>query len=110
MVAEATEMRKVQLLIGGKLVDAAEGETFESVNPATGKSWAEVAKAGKEDVDRAVAAARKAFDEGPWPGMQPFARGRVLAKMAQIMRDRADEIGRLESQDTGKPLDRKSVV
>ena len=105
-VDTASEVRKVQLLIAGKLVDAAEGETFESINPATGKPWAIVAKAGTEDVDRAVEAARKAFDEGPWPGMQPFARGRVLAKMADIMRQRADEIGELESRDTGKPLAR----
>lgn len=106
MVVEAAEMRNVQLLIGGKLVDAAEGETFDSINPATGEPWAKVAKASKEDVDRAVAAARQAFDEGPWPGMPPFQRGRVLAKMAQIMRDRADDIARLESLDTGKPLAR----
>ncbi|MFW6075857.1 MAG: aldehyde dehydrogenase family protein, partial [Chloroflexota bacterium] len=106
MSVETAEARKVQLLIGGKFVDAAEGETFESMNPATGKPWATVAKASKEDVDRAVDAARKAFDEGPWPGMQPFQRGRVLAKMAEIMRDRADEIARLESMDTGKPFAR----
>jgi acyl-CoA reductase-like NAD-dependent aldehyde dehydrogenase len=105
-VDTASETRKVQLLIAGQLVDAAEGETFESINPATGKTWATVAKASNEDVDRAVHAARKAFDEGPWPGMQPFARGRVLAKMADIMRQRADEIAELESRDTGKPLAR----
>ncbi len=105
-VDTASELRKVQLVIAGKLVDAAEGETFESVNPATGKAWATIAKASNEDVDRAVAAARKAFDEGPWPRMQPFARGRVLAKMADLMRERADEIGELEAQDTGKPLAR----
>ncbi len=106
MVAEATDVRKVQLLIGGNLVDAAEGQTFESINPATDEVWAVISKAGTEDVDRAVAAARKAFDEGPWPGMPPAQRGRVLRKMAQIMQDRADEIGRLESMDTGKPLAR----
>lgn len=106
MVVEAAEKRPVKLLIAGQLVDAAEGETFESINPATGQPWAMVAKAGKEDVDRAVAAARKAFDEGPWPGMPPYQRGRVLAKMADIIRERADELAELESKDTGKPLAR----
>ncbi len=106
MVVEAAEKRPVKLLIAGQLIDAAEGETFESINPATGQPWAMVAKAGKEDVDRAVAAARKAFDEGPWPGMPPYQRGRVLAKMADIIRERADELAELESKDTGKPLAR----
>lgn len=106
MVVEAAEKRPVKLLIAGQLIDAAEGETFESINPATGQPWAMVAKVGKEDVDRAVAAARKAFDEGPWPGMPPYQRGRVLAKMADIIRERADELAELESKDTGKPLAR----
>ncbi len=105
MVAES-EIRNVQLLIGGKLVDSAEGATFVSTNPATTQEIGSVAKAGKEDVDRAVAAARKAFDEGPWPKMSPYERGRVIQRLADLIRERSDEIGLLESRDTGKPLAR----
>jgi acyl-CoA reductase-like NAD-dependent aldehyde dehydrogenase len=106
MVAEVETIRNVQLLIAGKYVDAAEGETFLSTNPANDKPFAKVAKASKEDVDRAVAAARKAFDEGPWPRMAPYQRGRIIQKLADLIRERADEIALLESQDTGKPLAR----
>lgn len=105
MVA-TTEVRIVQLLIAGKLVDSAGGETFESTNPATNESIANVAKAGKEDVDRAVSAARKAFDEGPWPKMSPYERGRVIQRIADRIRERADEIARVESMDSGKPFAR----
>jgi acyl-CoA reductase-like NAD-dependent aldehyde dehydrogenase len=110
MVAQAdrtaADVRNVQLLIAGKLVDAASGETFTSTDPATNKVIANVAKAGREDVDRAVAAARKAFDEGPWPRMSPYERGRVIQKLADRIRERADEIARLESLDSGKPITR----
>jgi acyl-CoA reductase-like NAD-dependent aldehyde dehydrogenase len=106
MVAEVETLRNVQLLIAGKYVDAAEGETFLSTNPANDRAFARVAKASKEDVDRAVAAARKAFDEGPWPRMAPYQRGRIIQKLADLIRERADEIALLESQDTGKPLAR----
>ena len=105
MVAE-TEVRIVQLLIAGKLVDSAGGETFESTNPATNETIGNVSKAGKEDVDRAVSAARKAFDEGPWPKMSPYERGRVLQRIADRIRERADEIARVESMDSGKPFAR----
>jgi betaine-aldehyde dehydrogenase len=105
MVAEA-EVRKVQLLIGGNMVDAAEGATFDTINPATNQSIGQISKASKEDVDRAVNAARKAFDEGPWPKMSPYERGRIIQKIADRIRERADEIARVESLDTGKPLAR----
>lgn len=105
MVTE-TKLDDYKLLIGGKMVDAASGETFDSYNPATGQAFARVAKAGAEDVDRAVAAARKAFDEGPWPNMAPSERGRVLLKIANRIRERATEIGTIESHDAGKPLTR----
>ena len=70
-----TEVPTVQLFIGGKLVDAASGETFDADNPATKTVIAHVAKAAKEDVDRAVQAAHVAFDDGPWPRMAPYQRG-----------------------------------
>lgn len=105
MVAE-TEIKSVQLLIAGTQVDAASGETFTALNPATNKTVSHVAKAGTEDVDRAVAAARKAFDDGPWPRMSPYERGRVIQKIADRIRERADEIARVESLNTGKPITR----
>ncbi|MEX1157951.1 MAG: aldehyde dehydrogenase family protein [Thermomicrobiales bacterium] len=105
MVVE-TRTRSFQLLIAGKAVDAASGETFTAYNPATNQAIAQVAKAGKEDVDRAVAAARKAFDEGPWPRMSPYERGRVIQKLADRIRERADEIAQLESLNSGKPITR----
>jgi acyl-CoA reductase-like NAD-dependent aldehyde dehydrogenase len=108
VVAEATDVRHVQLLIAGEFVDAASGEQFDSMNPATDEVFASVAKAGTEDVDRAVDAARKAFDEGPWPGMHPSQRGAVLRKMAELIRERSTEIARLESLDTGKPIGRST--
>jgi acyl-CoA reductase-like NAD-dependent aldehyde dehydrogenase len=104
--ATSAEVRNVQLLIAGQHVDAASGETFTALNPATNQVIARVAKAGREDVDRAVAAARKAFDEGPWPKMTPYERGRVIQKIADIIRSRADEIAALESLNSGKPLAR----
>ncbi|MCC6936227.1 MAG: aldehyde dehydrogenase family protein, partial [Thermomicrobiales bacterium] len=105
MVAE-TSVADFKLLIGGKMVDAANGETFDAYNPATNQVIAKVAKAGTEDVDRAVAAARQAFDEGPWARMAPSERGRVLQKIADRIRERADEVGELESRNSGKPLGR----
>jgi acyl-CoA reductase-like NAD-dependent aldehyde dehydrogenase len=104
--ASADAVRNLQLLIAGQSSDAASGETFTVANPATNTIIANVAKAGREDADRAIAAARKAFDEGPWPKMTPYERGRVLQKIADLLRERADEIGQIESLNTGKPLAR----
>lgn len=101
-----TEVRHVQLFINGKHVDASTGETFDAYNPANNKVIAHVAKASKEDVDRAVKAARTAFDEGPWPRMAPYQRGRIIQKVADIIRSRVDELAELESLNTGKPLAR----
>ncbi|HRA48029.1 MAG TPA: aldehyde dehydrogenase family protein [Thermomicrobiales bacterium] len=99
-----TALRTEFLLINGQPVAAATGETFEVVNPARNSIIATVAKAGKEDVDRAVAIARKAFDEGPWPRMNPSERGRIVRKIADLIRERADDLAQLESLNTGKPL------
>ena len=94
----------VKLFIDGAYVDAVGGKTFESVNPATGDVIARVAEAGKADVDRAVAAARKAFDEGPWPRMTVAARSAILMKIAAGIKARVRELSELESLDTGKPI------
>ncbi|MDQ4040756.1 MAG: aldehyde dehydrogenase family protein, partial [Actinomycetota bacterium] len=92
------------LLIGEERRAAADGRTFETLDPATGKAIAEVPQAGAADVDAAVRAARAAFDEGPWRTMTPAVRARVLQRFAAAVADHADELAELESLDNGKPL------
>ena len=94
-------MREFKNLIGGEFVDAANGETFEAYNPSTGETVATVAKGGAEDIDRAVAAARKAFDEGPWPTMKPAERFKVMLQVHALLEDRAPELAALESENAG---------
>jgi acyl-CoA reductase-like NAD-dependent aldehyde dehydrogenase len=100
----AVSVRSEDLLIGGKRMAAADGRTFETTNPATGEVLAGVAEAGAEDVERAVAAARKAFDEGPWPQWPAGRRGKTLLKIANLIAERANDLARLESQDSGKTI------
>jgi acyl-CoA reductase-like NAD-dependent aldehyde dehydrogenase len=97
-------VRVYQLLIGGRWVDAASGKTFEDLNPTTGEVLATVAEADTEDVRRAVAAARVAFEEGPWGRMSGAERGRILIRIAELLEGEADSIARLESQDNGRPI------
>jgi acyl-CoA reductase-like NAD-dependent aldehyde dehydrogenase len=92
-----------KLFIGGDWVDAADGGTLVSYNPATGEVLAEVAEAGAGDVDRAVAAARAAF-EGPWRSMSAQERARMIWRLADAIDAHHDELARLESLDNGKPV------
>jgi phenylacetaldehyde dehydrogenase len=92
-----------KLLIGGRWADAASGETFTTPNPATGEVLATLASAGAEDIDRAVKAARAAF-EGPWSRMTPSDRGRAIWKIGDLIVEHADELAQLETLDVGKPL------
>ena len=93
------------LLIGGKWLDSASGETFESIDPATEQVLAVVAKGEAEDVDRAVRAARKAFAaDSPWRRMTPAQRGRILHRLGDLILENADELALMESLDNGKPL------
>src|SRR5215212_6894944 len=85
-----------RLFIGGEWVDAASGKTFDTVNPATGEVLTQVAEGAAEDVDRAVRAARAAFDEGKWSGMDARKRGKLLYAIADALESRADELARLE--------------
>ncbi|NEW34949.1 aldehyde dehydrogenase family protein [Nocardia cyriacigeorgica] len=94
--------RPKRLLIGGEWVDAASGRTFATEDPATGATLAEVAHGAAEDVDRAVRAARQAFDEGPWQWMKPNERERLLWRVGDILSERAAEFGELEALDNGK--------
>ena len=94
------------LLIGGERPEAADGRTFETLDPATGRAIAEVAQAGAEDVDRAVAAARAAFEDGPWrEASRPRERdARACCALADLVEEHADELAELESLDNGKPV------
>lgn len=91
-------------VIEGQIVQSATGKTFSTLNPATEEVLAQVAEGGQEDVERAVKAARKAFDEGPWTRMAPWERGRLLGRIAEIIQQRTDELALLDALDAGKPL------
>jgi phenylacetaldehyde dehydrogenase len=93
-----------RMFVDGRFVAAASGKTFPVYNPATGEILTHVPEAESEDVDRAVRAARRAFDEGPWPRMTPSARGRMLWKLADLLEENLEEFAELESIDNGKPL------
>src|ERR1700688_4509120 len=91
------------LLIDGQHVPSASGRTFKTLNPATEQVIATVAEGNEVDVDRAVAAARRAF-EGPWRTMRAAERGNLLLKWAELLKRHADEIIEIESLDGGKPI------
>lgn len=93
-----------KMLIGGQWMPSASGKTFEVVNPATEEVIAHVAEGESEDIDRAVKAARKAFESGPWPEMTPSARGRLISRIGDLILDNLDEFAELESLDNGKPI------
>ena len=92
-----------KMLIDGEWVEAASGKTFETVNPAERRELARVAEGDAEDVDRAVAAARKAFDDGLGPHGARRARA-LLLNVADLIEKHADELAQLETLDNGKPL------
>src|SRR6266542_218132 len=93
-----------ELYIDGAFHAAKSGERRDVVNPANGQVIATVAEAGPEDVDAAVAAARRAFDEGTWPQLSGRERGAVLLKAAALFEQHREELAQLESLDTGKPI------
>src|SRR5438552_53574 len=93
-----------KMLIDGKWVEAASGKTFETINPASGQVLARVAEGDKEDVDRAVRAARRAFDDGKWARMNPTERQRLLLRIADLIEANGDELAQLEALDNGKPF------
>ncbi|HVE13512.1 MAG TPA: aldehyde dehydrogenase family protein, partial [Elusimicrobiota bacterium] len=92
-----------KLLIGGQWVDAASGKAFETRNPATGEVLAKVAEGDKADIEKAVAAARKAF-EGPWRAMSPSERSKLLHRFADLVEKHSEELAQLETLDNGKPI------
>jgi phenylacetaldehyde dehydrogenase len=92
-----------QMYVDGHFVKAASGKSFPVFNPATGEVITEVPEAEEEDVNRAVLAARRAFDEGPWPRMSPSERGRMIWKLADLLEQHLEEFAEIESLDNGKP-------
>lgn len=94
--------RTGQLLIDGQWVDAADGRTFATYDPATGQEITQVAHGGPEDINRAVKAARRAFDDGQWVDMPPNVRQKILWKIGDLLDERAEELGQVEAIDNGK--------
>jgi aldehyde dehydrogenase (NAD+) len=92
------------MLIGGKWVQSESGKTFPTINPATGEVICQVAEGDKADVDKAVKAARQAFEKGPWPTMNASDRGRLLHKLADLIEHDRETLAALESLDNGKPF------
>jgi acyl-CoA reductase-like NAD-dependent aldehyde dehydrogenase len=100
----ATGIAPYQMFIDGHWVDAADGATFRSMDPYTAQDWAEVPNGGAVDVERAVAAARRAFDDGPWPRLPGVERARLMRRLAELLEERGEELAALEVFDNGKLL------
>lgn len=96
--------RKHKMLINGKWVEAASGKTFPTYNPATGEVLAQVAEGDREDINRAVNAARAAFETGPWSKLTTSERGRLIWKLADLLEQHLEEFAEIETWDNGKPL------
>jgi aminomuconate-semialdehyde/2-hydroxymuconate-6-semialdehyde dehydrogenase len=98
------EILQVRHFIGGMFVDSLDGATFESISPIDNTVIAHVAEGSAADADRAVAAARRAFDEGPWPRMSPAARRVIIHRAADLIESRLEELASWETRDMGKPI------
>ena len=95
---------KIRHYIGGEFVDSIDGDEFDVLNPVTNEPYIKAASGKKADIEAAVAAAKKAFDKGPWPKMLPRERARILNKIADIVESRKDELAAMESFDSGLPI------
>ncbi|HEX8798488.1 MAG TPA: aldehyde dehydrogenase family protein, partial [Terriglobales bacterium] len=93
-----------RMFINNQFVPSASGKTFPTYNPATGEIMAQVAEGDREDIDRAVKAARTAFENPAWAEMSPSQRGRLIWKLADLLEARTEEFAQIESLDNGKPL------
>src|SRR4051794_39271231 len=103
-VAQFVSTRTRRMLIDGKWVEAASGKTFTTYDPATEEPLAECAAGEKEDIDRAVKAARRALESGPWKRMTASERGRAIWKLADLVEQHTEEFAQLETLDNGKPI------
>jgi len=102
--APANLPEKIRHYIGGGVVDSPRGDGVDVINPVTNEPYIKAASGKKADIDRAVAAAKKAFEEGPWPTMLPRERARVLNRIADIVESREHELAEMESYDSGLPI------
>ncbi|HUF71874.1 MAG TPA: aldehyde dehydrogenase [Gammaproteobacteria bacterium] len=102
-------MRSCRMLIAGEWCEAGSGQTFESFNPFTGRAWASVPRAGADDVDRAVRAARAAFEDSAWRGLNATQRGKLLTRLADLVAENADRLAELETRDNGKLINEMSA-
>ncbi len=93
-----------KMLIGGDWVNSSSGKTFPVFDPSSGETVAHVAEGDREDIERAVTAARNAFEDGPWRKLTPSERGRIVWKLGELILENADELAELESVDNGKPM------
>ena len=96
-----SDIMTYHMLINGKAVQARDGGSFESIDPSTGQVWARIPAATEEDVNEAVEAAHQALS-GPWGDMTPSMRGKLLGKLADLLAEHSETIGRIETKDTGK--------
>ena len=96
----------LQHFIGGQWVDSIGGETFDVLDPVSNQNYATCAAGQKADIDRAVAAAKQAFDSGPWPRLKPRDRFRILNRIADLVEERDARLAELETFDTGLPIKR----
>ena len=97
-------MNAGQIFVAGKWRAPVSGETYQPINPANEEPVGVVGKADERDIDAAVAAARKAFDDGPWPRMSPHERGRIVWRLGDLITQHLDEMAKLESLCTGKTM------
>jgi len=106
IAASKSKIKPGKLLIGGEWRDSSDGKTFDTVNPATGEVLTQIAAATPADVEKAVAAARKAFDDpaGPWQKMTASERGKLLWKIADLIEQNIEELAEIETLDNGKPI------
>lgn len=109
-IQDKIKSKKWKLLIDGKWVDAVSGKIFATLNPATEEPLANVAEGDKADIDLAVKAARKAFEEGLWRRMDARDRGKILMKIAELIEKNKEEFAMLDTLDKGKPISESTVV
>jgi aldehyde dehydrogenase (NAD+) len=102
--AAKVKVHQTKILIDGKWINSVSGRTFESIDPSTGEVIAKVAEGEKADIDKAVKAARRAFDSGPWRKMDARERGRLMYRLADLIEENKDELAALETLDNGKPI------
>ena len=95
---------KIRHFIDGEFVDSVDGATFDVLDPVSNETYVQAAAGQQADIDRAVAAARRAFDDGPWPRMQPRARARILNRIADAVEAQDARLAELETFDTGLPI------